>query len=108
MNIIIEIFISCILTLYVFIGAIRINLSKKDKNGLIVGLISMISIVFGIYLWIKNGLILDYGTEEELIQTHAQIMFLFGIVNILIGLLFSIISILKYIFWRINRTENNS
>lgn len=105
MNIKIEILISSILTLPVLIGAIRINLFKKKNDGLMVGLISMLSIMFGIYLWIKNGMTLDYGTEVQIAQTHAPIMFALGVTNMLIGLSFIVISILKYLVWKIKKAS---
>ena len=88
MDIKIEILISSILTLFVLIGTIRINFFKKEKDGLMVGLLSMLSILFGIYLCIKNGVILDYGTIEEINQTHAPIMSTLGIINLILGLIF--------------------
>lgn len=105
MDIKIEILISSILTLSVLIGAIRINLFKKKNDGLMVGMISMLSIMIGIYLWIKNGVTFDYGTEIQIAQTHAPIMFALGVTNMLIGLSFIIISILKYIVWKIKRSN---
>jgi hypothetical protein len=51
--------------------------------------------MFGLYLCIKNGFILDYGTKIQIAQTHAKSMFDFGKTNILIGLFFIVISILK-------------
>jgi hypothetical protein len=102
MEIKIELIISGLLTLSVLIGAIRIYLSKKDDE-LMIKWISMMSILFGIYLWIKNGLTLDYGTEEQIAQTHAHIMIASGMINILSGLLFIIISIFKYIAWKIKK-----
>jgi hypothetical protein len=63
----------------------------------------MLSILFGIYLLIKNGLVLDYGTVEEVNQSHAQIMFAFGITNGVIGLTFIVISIVKYLVWKIKK-----
>jgi hypothetical protein len=103
MDIKIEILISSIFILFVLIGAIRIKLFNKDNEGLIVGLMSMLSIIFGIYLWLKNGLILDYGTVEEVTQSHASIMFELGITNILIWLIFIVIPIIKYIVWKIKK-----
>src|SRR3989344_2710466 len=105
MNIKIEILFSSILSLSVIIGAIRTYLFKKQNDGLMLGVISMLSIMFGVYLWIKNGLILDYGTEEKIVQTNAQLMSNFGTMNVLIGSLFIIISILKYFIWKIKNAR---
>jgi len=101
MNIIIEIIIAGILILFIFFETIRINFFKKDKNGLLTGLASMLSIMFGMYLTIWNGLTFDYGSEEEIAKTHALTMGFLGIVNISIGVLFILISIIKYLIWRI-------
>ena len=105
MDIKIEILISSVLILIVLIGAIRIKLFNKDNEGLMVRMMSILSIIFGIYLWLKNGLILDYGTVEEVTQSHASIMFELGITNILIWLIFIVISIIKYIVWKIKKAS---
>lgn len=65
MNYILEILISVSMILYVLFEIIRINVFKKSENALSAGLISMLLVGFGIYLWIKNGLILDYGVMAE-------------------------------------------
>lgn len=105
MEIKIEILISSILTLSVLIGVIRNSLFNKEYDGLMVGMISMLSIIFGIYLSIKNGMILDYGTEEQIAQNHAPIMSILGTTNIIIGLIFITISILKYIVLKIKKAS---
>lgn len=103
MNIIVEIIIAGLLILYIVFETIRINVFRKDKNGLIAGLASMLSILFGIYLSIKNGLTLDYGTAEEAKNTHALTMACLGLVNILVGGFFILLSIIKFIVWGIKK-----
>lgn len=107
MDIKLELFISIALTLFVLIGTIRVNLFKKSNDALLIGLISMLSIMFGIYLWIKNGMTLDYGTEVQIAETYAPIMLALGITNILVSLLFIFISIVKYLVWKISKDYIN-
>lgn len=51
MNIQIEIIFSSILSLSVLIGVIRTNIFKKQNNGLMLGVISILSIMFGVKYW---------------------------------------------------------
>jgi hypothetical protein len=39
-----------------------------------VSLVSLLSILFGFYLWIKIGIILDYGIPEIINQTHTPMI----------------------------------
>lgn len=103
MNLIIELSISSLFSIYMLVGMYRNLVLRKDQNGLFLGLISLFSLAFGVYLWIKNGLILDYGTPKEVANFYAAVGFAFGVANILLGLLFIGISILKYLFWRFSK-----
>jgi uncharacterized protein with PQ loop repeat len=105
MDIKIELFISGILTLIVLLGTIRIIFLGKEKFGLLIGLLSLMTLTFGVYLWIKNGLTIEYGTEEQVSQTNAPIMFAFGVANILTGFSFITVSILKYVFWKVKKNK---
>lgn len=96
-----EILIGLALIGYNSFEIVRINIFKIDKNALLVGLTSMISIGFGLYLFIKNGLMLDYGTETEISTNWAGPMWFLGVVCILIGLGFIVSSILKYIIYKL-------
>ena len=98
MNSSIEIIISVILSLYIIVELIRIIFFRRDNLALFTGFISLISIGFGIYLGIKNGIII-----EEIQESNAQIFYNFGIANILIGLLFLLISLAKFIIWKIKK-----
>ena len=103
MNINVEIVISSIFTLFVLILGIRLYLLKKENDELILVLTSMLSVIFGLYLCIKNGFILDYGTKIQIAQSHAKGMFDLGKTNILICLFFIFVSILKYLIWKIKK-----
>jgi hypothetical protein len=95
----IELVISCALLLSVLTGAIHVTLFKKN-DGLTVGLISMLSILFGLYLLIKNGITLDYGTKLQITKNHALIMARLGMANGITGLIFILFSIFKNIIVR--------
>lgn len=101
MNYKVEILILGGMILYVLYEMIRINLFKKNKNSLLAGLVSLLLVGFGIYLSIKNGLILDYGTKEEIIVSKVELMCFFSLLSISIGLLFIFISIIKFVVWRV-------
>ena len=87
---------------------IRINIFKKDDLALLTGLISMISLIFGIFLAIKYGLILDYAKEDKINQSSANLMSKAAIACVLTGLIFIIISIMKFIVWKIKDVGGNS
>ena len=103
MNINVEIVISSIFTLFVLILGIRLYLLKKENDELILVLISMLSILFGLCLCIKNGAILDYSSKIQIAQANSKSMFDLGKTNILIGLFFIVVSILKYLIWKIKK-----
>ena len=88
---------------YVLVELIRINFFKKDNNALLTGLISMLLLGFSLYLWIKYGLTLDYGSEEEIYKSEAELMYLIALIGFIIGFGFILISILKMIIWKIKK-----
>lgn len=110
MNFYLEIAISNLLVLYIIFEFIRIVFFKKTKNGLVAGLISLVSIFFGIYLLFKYGLLIDYNenTNEYQIPAMAGEMYILGLVCISAGLLFVITSIIKYLIWKINKLKVSS
>ena len=57
----------------------------------------MLAIVFGAYLWIINGVILEHGSEIEIIQSNASWLFTIGVLNLLSGLGFVLISIFRFL-----------
>ena len=108
MPVLVDIIVALCLISYNSFKFLRINVLKIDKNVLFVGLTSMISIAFGFYLFIKNGLILDYGTQNEISNNWAGQMWFLGVACIFIGLGFILSSIIKYIIWKLKRNEQNS
>jgi hypothetical protein len=64
-------------------------------------LISSLVLIVGIYIWIKNGLMLDYGTEQEIAKNYSDKMYVIGVLNMTIStlyLLFQFINLLYRIF----------
>ncbi|MDD4150645.1 MAG: hypothetical protein PHE33_11535 [Bacteroidales bacterium] len=108
MNYIIEISLSAVMISFVLFETIKINIFKKDNDALITGLISLLLLGFGILLSIKYSVPLDYGTVEEINRPHAEIMSYFAIANALIGFGFILLSIIKFIIWKIKRACNKN
>jgi len=88
--------------LYVLYEFIRINIKHKDNNALTAGLVSMLLLGFGLYLWVKNGLILDYGTPTEIKTSYSEIMFTIALISVFTGLIFILTSVFKFLIWKIN------
>ncbi|KAA5543961.1 hypothetical protein [Adhaeribacter rhizoryzae] len=106
---ILEIIISVALLLYPITQVIRRGIRRKEKISGSIKWGSILSIIFGIYLWLKNGLTLDYGTAEEIIESKAEIMFYFGLSNIILGLLIILILAIGWISRKITKPlPNNS
>lgn len=104
MFLIIDILLSLLLIGFTSVEMIRIYVLKKDKNVPLVSLASMISIGFGLYLIIKNGLVIDYGTQAEISASWAGPMWLLGVVCLFLGVIFLLGSILKHIFVKLKHT----
>ena len=104
MFLIIDILLSLLLIGFNSVEMIRIYVLKKDKNVPLVALTSTISIGFGLYLIVKNGLVIDYGTQAEISESWAGPMWFLGVVCLFLGLGFILGSILKYIFVKLKHT----
>lgn len=100
MNYIVELSISGIMILYVLIELVRINFLKKDNNDLLAGLISVILLLFGMYLSFRYGLKIDNGTKEEILNSKAELMSLFAFLSVSVSMLFIFISIVKFVVWK--------
>jgi uncharacterized integral membrane protein len=100
----IEIILSSILLLSIFIGTVRMYLFHKQNEGLFIGLVSMASIIFGLFLILIEGIQFDYDLNYfEVHQNSSPEILIFGKANVVIGLLFIFHSVAKYIVWRIRR-----
>jgi hypothetical protein len=100
---IIEIILGVAFPLYILVELFRINILKKDNNALFAGLISLMSIGFGLYLSVWYGLIFEYGTLEEISSSNAEIKSTLGQIDIVTGFIFVLISISKWLIWIIRK-----
>jgi hypothetical protein len=64
-------------------------------------MISMLSIGFGFILLFLQGLPFIYGTANQTDLSHAKILLLLAELNIYSGLIFILISLLKFSGWLI-------
>ena len=103
LNNILEISVAGFFILYILFEFIKINFLKKDNGVLLASLASMLLFGFGLYLWIKYGLILDYGTKDEIINLSALLMFKIALISLFVSLMFILTSIFKLIKWRIKQ-----
>jgi hypothetical protein len=91
--------IGVLLVFLIVIFSIQIYFLNKHTNALLTGLLSMIAILVGTYLWISNGVIIEYRSEKEIYTSNAIWFFTIGVINLLTGLIFVLISIFKFLFW---------
>lgn len=105
MNYKVEIFLSGIMIVYLLIELVRINLLKKDNNDLLAGLISVILLLYGMYLSLRYGLKLDYVSLTEIQQSQAQIMSFTAIASLVVSLFFIIISVVKFMITMITKKK---
>lgn len=61
------------------------------------GFISLIAVGLGFYLWLKYGLILDYGTKLEDDKNHATQMNSLGLILMIAAGISSIVLVGRYI-----------
>lgn len=104
LNTTVELSLSGIMILYVLIEIVRINFLKKDNNDLLAGLISVILLLFGIYLSFRYGLKVDYTIGEKISESKAELMPLFALLSVSVAMLFILISIIKFAIWQIRKT----
>lgn len=90
--------------LFVIIAfSIQIYILKKQSNAILTGLLSLIAIVYGAYLWISNGVIIEYGTETEINSSNAAWLFTVGVLNLITGLGFVLTSLFRFLYWYIRK-----
>ena len=100
MNPIIEIVISGIMIIYVLIEIIRINFLKKDNNDLLAGLISVVLLLFGMYLSFSYGWKFNLGNEGIFSASKVQLMSLLALLSISVSMLFILISTVKFLVFK--------
>ena len=102
MNLILTI-LSVIFSIYLTFELFRIYILKRDKNSLLVVLISLLSIGFGLVVLVNYGLIVDYGNPDLDNIEYAFFMVFLAWINIWIGLIAIGISIVKLIFQKLKK-----
>ena len=100
-----EIIIAILILSFVIFWNFKYKFFKSKTNILVT--FGPIMIIFGAYLYIKNGLIIDYGTEKEVSDNYAfEVLFLGG-TNIIVGIILSFLSIIRYFIRKSNRFKHN-
>jgi hypothetical protein len=99
----IEIIIPTTLLAYCIYRLLKLDFFKLKPNILIA--FSPLLLITGIYLWLKNGLILDYGTEIDIETNYAIAIYFLGIANIFTGLFVMLLSFGNFLWSKINKTS---
>jgi hypothetical protein len=84
--------------IYLSFETFRIHVLGKNNGFLLTSFISLISMSFGLYLLVRYGLIIDYGSATEIATNHAHLMVTLGNLDILSGLLFVGFSVLRWVW----------
>jgi ABC-type Fe3+-siderophore transport system permease subunit len=101
MPLIIILGIAIVVSIFLLIELVRNFLFKNNKNGIIAGVVSLLALGFGAFLWIKHGLILDYGSQEDINKNHSVLMGQIGMVLLSLSSLFILLSVIYYFFKKV-------
>ncbi len=96
-----DLIIAVLLIGYNSVEIIRKIIFRKPSFFALVGFTVPIALAFGVYLLVKNGLIIDYGSEAEMLRYWAGPMWFTGIICIVqavVYLIYFIIEELKRYF----------
>lgn len=97
-----EVLIECtaafLLIGFISFQTVRIFVLKRATFESLTVILSLISVIFGFYVWIKYGMIIEYGTSQEASNTNAFLLFTLGFSCFFISIVFLFLSILKYFF----------
>ena len=107
MNILIEFAFSIFLTVSILVQLYRRHLLQKKTNLVYLQIFSTVSLCLGLYLWVKNGLIVDYGTIKEQDDSFAFYMLFLGLLNLGVSSLFFWVQIFKILNSQLNRNRNS-
>lgn len=83
---------------YITFETFRIHVLGKNNGFLFTSFISLVSISFGLITVFQFGRIIDYGTTQEVANSHAHWMVILGNFDILTGLLFVGFSVLRWVW----------
>ena len=95
----IQSFLGILLLFLIVFFSIQIYIFKKQSNAILTGLLSLMAIVYGGYLWIYYGVIIEYGTEAEINESSAVWLFTIGVLNVITGLSFVLVSLFRFAYW---------
>ncbi|MDP2174821.1 MAG: hypothetical protein Q8K70_02810 [Bacteroidota bacterium] len=101
MPLILELGIAIVVSIFLLIELSRNFLFKNNKNGIIAGIVCLFALGFGAFLWIKHGLILDYGSQEDINKNHSELMGQIGMVLLSLSSLFILLSVIYYFFKKV-------
>jgi hypothetical protein len=73
------------------------------KNKSLHAITAFFLFLFGLFFWLKYGLILDYGTPEKIVDSHAQILFYFGVALFAVALGYFLLSSFQFFVWLVNK-----
>lgn len=100
----IECIIAGLLISLILIVTFRTFILRKNKGSLMFGLLSIIAIIFGVYLRFKSELILSYSIKMDKIDLdYATLIGYLGLVLIYSGFLFVLLSIIRYLLFYLKR-----
>lgn len=95
----VEIFISALFAGLVLVDAGLLLFGHRWGSGLRLGFVGLLAVVFGLYLQVRYGMILDYGSSAEIQDSHAMAMYTLGFVLQVLGGIPVLGAGLRIIFW---------
>jgi len=102
--IVIESIVAGLFISFILIVTFRTFVLRKNKGSLMFGLLSIIAIIFGIYLSLKSEFISNYSTKMDKIDIdYASLIGYLGFILICSGLLFVLSSIIQYLLFYLKR-----
>lgn len=91
--------------MYVLFVFIRSHIFKKDTNEIIALLVSLLLLGFSIYVWIKNGVLFDYGSEEEIKNAVAESRYIIALLGIICSAGYILITFFKILRWKVKNAS---
>ncbi len=80
---------------------IVLRIRDKTVKNLMIWMFCVLNFIFGVYLWVKNGLTIDYGTQQECTETYAFLFLLIGFIMMFITFIYPIL----WLFWRVKNDK---
>ncbi|TNE54719.1 MAG: hypothetical protein EP338_06165 [Bacteroidetes bacterium] len=95
MNYFIELAVSFTLVFFLLFDFVRIQVFKKERRAGIAAVLVILSIGFGLYLWLKYAGMMDSGELNLIQNSRAPVLEIVGIIDIAVGVLAGIFSLSK-------------